>query len=89
MQVLTSASIGYKIVEILSVHGVTSENKTVYIPPTIQSWVFVVSLRQFEQAQHCMRVRKGKALFSPSKTVKFQKVYISHVVILSFMCLFP
>ena len=65
MQVLTSATIGDKIVEILSLNGVATENETTYsvLLPTIHSWVFVVSFRQFEQAQLCMGFGKGESLF--------------------------
>ena len=58
--------------------GQLRRTKQVTLLPTIQNWVFVVSFRQFEQAQLCMGFGKGEALFPPSKTVKFQKVYISH-----------
>ena len=64
MQVLASATIGDKIVEVLSLNGVATENETTYsvLLPTIHSWVFVVSFRQFEQAQLCMGFGKGEAL---------------------------
>ena len=74
MRVLASATIGDKIVEILSLNGVASENETTYTPPHHSKLGFCCSSKH----SFAWGSENKEALFSPSKTVKFKKVFISH-----------
>ena len=93
MQVLASATIGSatigdKIVEILSLNGVASENETSYTPPHHSKLGFCCFFSAVRASTALHGVRKRGSFISPFENSKISES-IHFPWIISFMCWLP